>query len=187
MLSAETTKRQLPEIYLSVTTLTALLTLHCFWENQNGLADIFLSFSCFFIGERGGGVFNTLPPGFFSYWQNQICFRNLSMVGAACVGFYLRIYLLYCESASFYLLMKFWVGGAMWVGVPDGKTIIHNQGSGPGPQGWQSGAKWAIMPILHQGWGGGVGCTNLLWISLCHPDHKHHIRIIIILHPGWVW
>ena len=30
VLSAETTKRQLPEIYLSVTTLTVLLTLHCF-------------------------------------------------------------------------------------------------------------------------------------------------------------
>ena len=30
VLSAETTKRQLPEIYLSVTTLTALLTPHCF-------------------------------------------------------------------------------------------------------------------------------------------------------------
>ena len=102
------------------------------------------------------------------------------MVGAACVGFYLRIYLLYCESASFYLLMEFWVGGAMWVGVPDGKTIIHNQGSGPGPQGWQSGAKWAIMPILHQGLGGGgvYRCTHSSG-SLCHPDHKHPLHRVV--------
>ena len=24
---------------------------------------------------------------FFSYWQNQVCFRNLPIVGVACVGF----------------------------------------------------------------------------------------------------
>ena len=48
------------------------------------------------------GVMSILSQtDFFSYWQNQVCFRNLPIVGVACVGFtdgFIFVYPFYCES-----------------------------------------------------------------------------------------
>ena len=72
-----------------------------------------------------------------------------------------------------YLCMCVFVYVCMWcdVYVPDGKTIIHNQGSGLG--GGRSGAKWAIIPILHSAANtqppifADIGSSHLLFKSFC--------------------